>query len=194
MPGQSRSWGALKTTVNDEWRNVGEVWAARVKIELGLPSGHSWGKDERVRTAAATALNAIGFDVRIVLDERGWGYMIDRKMPPLPWREPREKRRLLTLAMFLIAEELGELNAVDGMIGRRLPSPGDSKPTARRQIMAKDAPKGRRYEGSPQDKREDRAGAKRAGLTHRAYERTAKDRAEDRAGQRRLDTQAKRRK
>ena len=43
--------------------------------------------------------------------------------------------------------------------------------------------KGKRYEGSPADKREDRAGARATGVTQKQYERTARDKAEDKRGQ-----------
>ena len=40
-----------------------------------------------------------------------------------------------------------------------------------------------KFEGSPKDRRQDKAGAKRLGVSQKAYERTPQDRAEDRAGQ-----------
>jgi hypothetical protein len=43
-----------------------------------------------------------------------------------------------------------------------------------------------RYEGSKEDRREDRRGAKKAGTSLKQYERTEKDRREDRAGQKRM--------
>jgi hypothetical protein len=46
--------------------------------------------------------------------------------------------------------------------------------------------KSKSYEGSPKDIREDKAGAKKAGMSMKAYENTAKDRAQDKAGQRRM--------
>ena len=41
----------------------------------------------------------------------------------------------------------------------------------------------RTYEGSPKDVRQDKAGARKLGVSLKAYERTGKDKAEDRVGQ-----------
>jgi len=43
----------------------------------------------------------------------------------------------------------------------------------------------RKYEGSKADIREDRAGAKKMGVSEAAYEKTARDKREDRAGEKR---------
>jgi len=43
----------------------------------------------------------------------------------------------------------------------------------------------RPYEGSAKDKKQDKAGAKKLGVSLKAYERTARDKAEDKAGARR---------
>lgn len=50
-----------------------------------------------------------------------------------------------------------------------------------------------RYEGSPADKREDRAGAKRRGESLKQYERSAADKREDKRGQAKLDRKKGRR-
>lgn len=42
------------------------------------------------------------------------------------------------------------------------------------------------YEGSSKDLKEDKAGAKKLGISAAAYEKTAKDRAQDRAGQKKM--------
>ncbi len=47
-------------------------------------------------------------------------------------------------------------------------------------------PPARKYEGSPADRREDAAGARKLGVSKAAYERTARDRREDAAGRRKL--------
>jgi hypothetical protein len=44
----------------------------------------------------------------------------------------------------------------------------------------------RRYEGSPEDNREDKRGERAIGKSHEQYERTPRDKREDRAGQKRL--------
>jgi hypothetical protein len=44
----------------------------------------------------------------------------------------------------------------------------------------------RKYEGSREDKAEDRRGAKKLGVGLRGYERTARDRREDTRGQKKL--------
>ena len=44
----------------------------------------------------------------------------------------------------------------------------------------------KRYEGSPEDKREDVKGARKLGVGLRGYERTARDKREDRKGQKRM--------
>jgi hypothetical protein len=49
-----------------------------------------------------------------------------------------------------------------------------------------------RFEGSPADKREDRKGAKKMGVSMKAYERSATDKRKDKAGQKAMD--AKKRK
>lgn len=54
--------------------------------------------------------------------------------------------------------------------------------------------KGRSYEGSPADKREDARGAKRRGESLRQYERSAADKAQDKRGQAKLDRQRRGRK
>jgi len=43
-----------------------------------------------------------------------------------------------------------------------------------------------KFEGSKADMRQDRAGAKRLGVSLKEYERTARDREEDRKGQAKL--------
>jgi hypothetical protein len=48
-----------------------------------------------------------------------------------------------------------------------------------------------RYEGSKEDEREDRRGAKKAGMSRSQYERTAKDKREDHAGQKRVSKKKK---
>jgi hypothetical protein len=48
--------------------------------------------------------------------------------------------------------------------------------------MAKRKP---RYEGSPKDIKQDKAGARKLGVSLKAYEKTARDKAEDKAGSRR---------
>ena len=45
--------------------------------------------------------------------------------------------------------------------------------------MAKAPP----FEGSPKDRRQDKAGAKKMGISQKAYERTPQDARQDRAGQ-----------
>lgn len=43
-----------------------------------------------------------------------------------------------------------------------------------------------KYEGSKADKKQDKAGAKKAGLSLKAYEKTAKDKKQDAAGQKKM--------
>jgi hypothetical protein len=52
--------------------------------------------------------------------------------------------------------------------------------------------RGRKFEGSPADMREDRAGAKRRGMTLKQYERSAADKREDKRGQAKLDQKRRR--
>ena len=49
----------------------------------------------------------------------------------------------------------------------------------------------RRYEGSTADRKADRKGAKRAGVTMKKWERSALDKRKDKAGQRKLDRKKK---
>lgn len=51
-----------------------------------------------------------------------------------------------------------------------------------------------RYEGSPEDRRKDRAAAKKAGVTMKAWEKSAADKVKDRAGQKKIDAKKKRKK
>ena len=51
--------------------------------------------------------------------------------------------------------------------------------------------KAARYEGSPQDRRKDRAAEKRTGMTAKQWEQSAADKKADAAGQRALDRKAK---
>jgi hypothetical protein len=48
-----------------------------------------------------------------------------------------------------------------------------------------------RYEGSPADRRADKKGAKRAGMTMKQWERSAADKKKDAAGQRKLNRRKK---
>lgn len=54
--------------------------------------------------------------------------------------------------------------------------------------------KAARYEGSAADRKEDRKGAKKAGLSLKAFEKSGADKAKDKAGQKKLDAKAKRKK
>jgi len=45
----------------------------------------------------------------------------------------------------------------------------------------------KRYEGSKEDERKDKAAAKKRGITVKAWEKTAADKRADKAGQRRLE-------
>lgn len=49
-----------------------------------------------------------------------------------------------------------------------------------------------KYEGRPADKKADRAGAKRAGMSMKAWERSPADKAKDKKGQAKVDTKAMR--
>lgn len=50
----------------------------------------------------------------------------------------------------------------------------------------------RSYEGSPKDVRQDKAGARKLGVSLKSYERTGRDKAEDKAGQKQLYGKGKR--
>lgn len=50
----------------------------------------------------------------------------------------------------------------------------------------------KRFEGSATDKREDRKGAKKAGMSMKAWEKSTADKRADKAGQRKLDRKKKR--
>lgn len=53
------------------------------------------------------------------------------------------------------------------------------------------APRKPKFEGSPQDRRDDRANAKKFGMTLREYERSPQDKKKDAAGQKKLDMKRK---
>ncbi len=48
-----------------------------------------------------------------------------------------------------------------------------------------------KYEGSPEDKKRDKSGAKKAGISLKSWERSAADRREDKAGQKRMSRKKK---